>query len=214
MGVRGRFEGKRCVVAGRGANADAVAARLRAEGGAVSVLGAAPNELATETGAAGAVGRAVDELGGIDVLVTAFASRDDRPFLEIDDEAWQRSLDENLKCSFLVGREAARAMVAASGGVIVHVGSDVAARPGAGTAAYAAAKAGVHLLTTCMALDLAPDGVRVCAVAAPEDGCDPLGSAALGPDDLAAAVAFCASDEGSYVLGSTFYLNGPLPVRG
>ena len=99
--------------------------------------------------------------------------------------------------------------MAGRGGVIVHVGSDVALRDEPGTAAYAAAKAGVHLLTTGMALDLAPDGVRVCAVAAPESAGD-----GLGDGDLAAAVAFCASDEASYVLGSTFFPGGLMPFRG
>jgi NAD(P)-dependent dehydrogenase (short-subunit alcohol dehydrogenase family) len=70
-----------------------------------------------------------------------------------------------------------------------------------------AAKAGVHLLATAMALDLAPDGIRVCCVAACEDG-EPTA------EDAAASVAFCASDEASYVLGSTFFLDGPLPYRG
>ena len=208
MGVAG----KRCLVAGSGAAAEAVAARLRVEGATVSAL--VPDaSLASDTGAAAAVERAIGELGGLDVLVTAFHERNDRPFLDIDDESWERALDGNLKCAFLVGREAARALAAASGGVIVHVGSDVAARPGPGTAAYAAAKAGVHLLATVMALDLVPDGVRVCAVAACEDGAEPPGGGAVGPEDVAAAVAFCASDEASYVLGSTFYPNGPLPVR-
>ena len=213
MGVTRRFEGKRCLVVGSGEVAAAAAARLLTEGGTIVELAGEP-ALATEVGATTAVAQAVEELGGVDVLVTAFHAREDRPFLEIDDQAWARSLDGNLKSAFLVGREAARAMVVAGGGTIVHVGSDVAARPGPGTGAYAAAKAGVHLLTTCMALDLVPDGVRVCAVAACEDGAEPPGGGEVGPEDVAAAVAFCASDEASYVLGSTFYLNGPLPVRG
>jgi NAD(P)-dependent dehydrogenase (short-subunit alcohol dehydrogenase family) len=208
-----RFVGKRCLVAGRGEAAQAIAARLAAEGGAVTRL-EDPMRLMADAGVAEAVKRALSELGGLDVLVTAFCEREDHAFLSIDDAAWQRALDGNLKAAFLVGRECARAMLAAGGGVIVHVGSDVGARPGPGTAAYAAAKAGVHLLTTCMALDLVPDGVRVCGVAACEDGSEVPGQAELGPEDVAAAVAFCASDAASYVLGSTFFLSGPLPVRG
>jgi NAD(P)-dependent dehydrogenase (short-subunit alcohol dehydrogenase family)/predicted choloylglycine hydrolase len=205
--VTDRFAGKRCLVAGSGEGADAIAARLEAEGGRVVRLA---GDLATDTGSRAAVMDASSRLGGPpDVCVTAFAVREDRPFLDLDDEVWERTIDENLKGAFMVGREAARAMVGAGGGVIVHVSSDVAARPGPATSAYAAAKAGVNLLTIVQALDLAPDGVRVCAVAAPDDGAEPPGSAALGADDLAGAVAFCASDEASYVLGSTFYLNGP-----
>ena len=89
----------------------------------------------------------------------------------------------------------------------VHVGCDVALRPGPGMAAYAAAKAGVRLLATAIALDLAPDGIRVCCVAACEDS-EPTA------EDVAASVAFCAFDEASDVLGSTFFPDGPLPYRG
>jgi NAD(P)-dependent dehydrogenase (short-subunit alcohol dehydrogenase family) len=160
------------------------------------------------------VAAAVEELDGLDVCITAFASRTAASFLEIADEDWVHCIDANLTCAFTVAREAARAMLARSGGVIVHVGSDVAARPGPGSAAYAAAKAGLQLMSSCMALDLSLDGVRVCAVAAPEDGAVTPHGEQLGPADVAAAVAFCASSGASYVLGSTFFLNGPLPVRG
>ena len=68
--------------------------------------------------------------------------------------------------------------------------------------------AGVHLLSAATALDLATGGIRVCCVAAPEDG-----GSGPGVEDVAAAVAFCASDEASYALGSTFFLDGPLPGR-
>jgi NAD(P)-dependent dehydrogenase (short-subunit alcohol dehydrogenase family) len=208
-----RYEEKRCLVAGRGETADAIAERLGVEGGAIARLDGDPEALASDEGAAAAVAQALSELGGLDVLVTAFSERADVEFLSIEDDGWRRSLDGNLKAAFLVGRECARAMAAEGAGVIVHVGSDVGARPGPGTAAYAAAKAGVHLMTTCMALDLAPDGVRVCGVAAREDGSEGPGLGDLGPEDAAAAVAFCASDAASYVLGSMFFLDGPLPVR-
>jgi NAD(P)-dependent dehydrogenase (short-subunit alcohol dehydrogenase family) len=208
-----RFRGRRCLVAGRGEIAKAVAERLAAEGAELALLEGEPVDLAGEAGATAAVAGALERLGGIDVLVTAFSSRTDNPFLELDDRTWRRSLDENLKSAVLVGRECARAMVDAHGGVIVHVGSDIAARPGPGTAAYAAAKAGLHLMATCMALDLAPDGVRVCSVAACESGSEAPGPGTLASEDVAGAVAFCASAEASYVLGSTFFLDGPLPVR-
>jgi NAD(P)-dependent dehydrogenase (short-subunit alcohol dehydrogenase family) len=196
-------------VAGDDPLAGAIARRLEADGASVRVEPGG-SSLAGEARARAVVQDVVAALGALDVLVTAFSSRDDRPFLEIDDQSWQRSLDENLKSAFLVGREAARHMAEAGAGVIVHVGSDVAARPGAGTGAYAAAKAGVQLLTTVMALDLAPHGIRVCSVAAPESGA----AGGPGPEDTAAAVSFCASDAASYVLGSTFFLDGPPAGRG
>ena len=214
MAVTARFEGKRCFVAGRGDTADAIVQRLGAEGGAVARLEGTWTTLATDDGAKATVDQACAAMGGgPDVLVTAFCEREDSPFLSIDQDAWHRALDGNLKAAFLVARECARAMVTSGAGVIVHVGSDVGARPGPGTAAYAAAKAGVHLLTMGMALDLVPDGVRVCGVAACEDGSEVPRPPDVGPNDVAAAVAFCASEAASYVLGSTFFLNGPLPVR-
>src|SRR5438445_7719131 len=90
LGVTPRFAGKRCLVAGQGTLADAVAARIAAEGGAVARFDSEP------------------ELERVDVLVTAFASREDRHFLDLDDELWQRMLDENLESAFLVdaGRRA------------------------------------------------------------------------------------------------------------
>jgi glucose 1-dehydrogenase len=211
--VTRRFEGSRCLVAGSGPGADAIAERLRSEGGRVVALDR-PADLTSDAGATSATAGAVTELGGLDVLVTAFSTREDRPFLDIDDDSWRTTLDENLKAAFLVGREAARTMVKAGGGVIVHVGSHAGACPGPSAAAYAASKAGVHLLTTGMALDLAPHGVRVCAVAEPREGPAPYPVPPPGIDDLAAAVAFCASKEASYVMGSTFFLDGPLPLRG
>lgn len=209
MGMN-RFVGLACGVAGAGAIAEAIALRLEQEGGRVGRVTAADERRPESSDQS--VARLADTLGGIDVLVTAYDLRDDRAFLELDDDTWQRTLDVNLTSAFLAAREAARLMVAASGGVIVHVGSDVAARPGPRTAAYAAAKAGVQLLASAMALDLAPHGVRVCAVAAPEQtsGADRV----AGPVDVAGAVAFCASTDASYVLGSTFSLDGPLPARG
>jgi NAD(P)-dependent dehydrogenase (short-subunit alcohol dehydrogenase family) len=182
-----RFRGKRCVVTGEGPIADATVARLTSEGATVA--------------------RTLDELAGLDVLVTAYAVREDRPFLELEDDVWERTLDGNLTSAFVNARAAARLMLAAGGGVIVHVGSAVAVRPVPGSAAYAAAKAGVHLLATATALDLIPDGIRVCCVAAGEGG-------RTSPADVAASVAFCASDDASYVIGSTFFVEGPLPHRG
>jgi 3-oxoacyl-[acyl-carrier protein] reductase len=214
MGVTRRFKSKRCLVGGTGLIADAIAARLEVEGGTVSRLQQPVKSLATLAGARAAVAEIIAETGGLDVVVTAFDFRNDQPFLEIDDAIWSQTIDANLTTTFFVASEAARTMIRDSGGTIVLVGSEVGARPGPRTGAYAAAKAGVHLLATGMALDLAPDGVRVCAVAASEGAADQGPGGDFGADDVAGAVAFCASDEGSYVLGSTFFPTGPLPLRG
>lgn len=211
MGMN-RFVDLACAIGGDGLVADAIALRLEREGGRVARLIPA-GELGDHEAGVASVADAAAALGGLDVLVTAYHERSDRSFLQLDDETWQRTLDANLTSAFVAAQHAARIMVGAGHGVIVHVGSVVGARPGPRTAAYASAKAGVHLLAMAMALDLAPDGVRVCAVAAPESASNELDQS-LGPEDVSAAVAFCASADASYVLGSTFYLDGPLPVRG
>jgi NAD(P)-dependent dehydrogenase (short-subunit alcohol dehydrogenase family) len=199
-------------VAGVSILADAIVARITAEGANCVQMTESPGALATDQGAEAALKRVVEALGVLDVLITAFYTRVDRPFLDIGEE-WQQVLDENLTCAFLVAREAARCMTGA-GGVIVHVGSDIAARPGPGTASFAAAKAGVQLMTMSMALDLAPLGIRVCSVAAPAERGTSLGCFSPEDEDIASAVAFCASDSASYVLGSNLSLTGPLPFRG
>jgi len=215
MGVAARFADRCCLIAGTGPVADAILSRFRAEGAsAASVASDSSVPLSSDEQARSIVADAARELGGLDVFVTAANFRDDHDFLTVTDEDWERTLDINLRTPFLLSREAARLMVAAGGGVIVHVGSELGADPGPGSSSFASAKAGVHLLAAVMALDLIPDGVRVCAVAAPEDGRHSSNAAGSpGPDDVAAAVAFCASAEASYVLGSTFFLRGPLPFR-
>jgi NAD(P)-dependent dehydrogenase (short-subunit alcohol dehydrogenase family) len=179
VGVAERFAGRRVAVAGDGPVAAATA------------------ELVREQGASEA------DPADCDVLVLALDERAETPFLELDDAAWAAALEANLTRPFLVAQEAARAMAARGGGTIVFVGSDLALRPVAGSSAYSAAKAGLHLLATTMALDLAPD-VRVCCVASSDE---------LEPAAVASAAAFCASDEASYVLGSTFHPSGIGPGR-
>jgi NAD(P)-dependent dehydrogenase (short-subunit alcohol dehydrogenase family) len=160
-----------------------------------------------------AVARAVELLGGIDVLVTALDFRMDEPFLVMAD-SWQVTIDENLTNAFLVAREAARWMVKFGSGVIVHVTSAMALSSEEGSASFAAAKAGLKLMTAAMALDLAPSGVRVCAVAEPSRHDLREADFAPTPYDVASMVVFCASDQASYVVGSTVALTGEFLVRG
>lgn len=208
MGIMNGIVGKRCVVAGQSEPASVIVDRFRKEEAEVIALDLAPAQLTDESVVKQHINHAAAQLKGLDIVVTAFVTRDDRPFIEIDDQLWMQTLNENLKCPFLVGREAARIMALGGGGVIVHVGSNLANGNQPGTGAYAAAKAGVHLLTTGSALDLIPHNVRICCVAANElDG----GKDSL--HDLAGAVTFCASDDASYVVGSTFSLDSNSRVR-
>ncbi len=147
------------------------------------------------------------------------------PFLSLTAEAWRRTVDVNLTGVFLVSRAVARVLAAGDGGVIVNISSVSGIGAEEDAAAYCASKAGVIGLTRAMSLDLASEGIRVCAVA-PGDidtarsrevaeatdarlpKATPLGAGK--PSDVSAAVAFLLSDEARFVSGATLVVDGAL----
>ena len=103
-------------------------------------------------------------MGGIDVLVNNAGLGGTTRLVEMTDEQWSRVLDVTLNGTFRCVRAGLRHMIARRRGSIVNVGSAVGWRAQAGQAHYAAAKAGVHALTRCAAIEGAEAGVRVNAV--------------------------------------------------
>ncbi|GHC84194.1 short-chain dehydrogenase [Nocardiopsis terrae] len=105
----------------------------------------------------------LNEHGAPRVLVNNAGFNADRPFLEMTDQEWRRTIDTNLSAPFWLTRALAPAMLAAGGGNVVNIGATTGMRPRLNGANYCASKAGLLQLTKCLALELAPT-IRVNAL--------------------------------------------------
>jgi len=175
---------------------------------------------------------ALDRFGQLDVLFNNAGIFGPKPFLEVDEAEYDRFLDGILKGAFFVAQAAAKAMKAAGkGGAIVQTGSMWALQAIGATpsSAYSAAKAGVHMLTKNLAIELAPDNIRVNAIApgvvetpvfntflTPEqvarvlpsfNAMHPLGRNGQ-PADAAEALLFLASDQAKWITGVILSVDG------
>src|SRR2546421_4957188 len=113
-----------------------------------------------------AVNAAVDAFGGIDILVNnAGMSHVRRPMLEVEEAEFDRLMAVNVKSIFLFAHAVVPLMRRRKSGVIINIGSTAGIRPRPGLSWYNASKGAVNLLSKSMAVELAPDGIRVCAVA-------------------------------------------------
>ena len=176
------------VTGGGGGIGKAAARRFLAEGASVvlsgtrrSVLEAAQAELdpsgtrtlihaghiTTQADAQALVAAATERFGGVDILVNSTGIFRPVPFLEQTEEQFEEALGSILRPTFWVSQAAAAAMVERGGGAIVNVGSmwAVDAISTTPTSAYSAAQAGRHSLTKNLAIELAPENIRVNTVA-------------------------------------------------
>jgi NAD(P)-dependent dehydrogenase (short-subunit alcohol dehydrogenase family) len=241
--VTARFQEKTVIVTGAGQGIGrAIAERFAAEGADVMLLGrrrepldALAAEIDDKGGYAwvhtadvsssadvdGAVAAALDRAGRIDVLINNAGIAEEKAFLEIEDEGWDRIVATNLRGAFMMAQRVARAQVAAGGGVIVHIASIDASGGDGPYASYNASKAGLLGLNRTMALELGPHGVRVNCVSpgfthtemtevgVPPGMMDYLEHRfdrvplrrLVRPDEIAAACAFLASDDASAITG-------------
>lgn len=177
--------------------------------------GSADADLRGPAGAAALVGRALDELGGLELVVHAAGDGfTPKAVAEVTEEDWDRALDVTAKGTFFLAQAAAPALRAAQGTLVIV--EDVASyRPWPAFAPHAAAKAAQAMLTRVLALALAPD-VRVCGVApgpvAVEPGTEERRAASVPlrrvgtPADVADAVLFLA--RARYVTGTTLFVDG------
>jgi NAD(P)-dependent dehydrogenase (short-subunit alcohol dehydrogenase family) len=124
-------------------------------------------DVATADGVAALAERALDLLGGIDILVSNAGGQTHRPegVLHFTDEDWQRDLDTNLLSAVRLDRALLPAMIAqGSGGSIVHVGSNAARMPRPASLPYTAAKAALTAYSKGLAREAGPHGIRVNVV--------------------------------------------------
>jgi len=222
-------EGARVVLSGtRAAVLEAARDELDPGGDRVAIH---PGHITGRADAQALVEAAVERFGGVDVLVNSTGIFRPVPFLEQTEEQLEEALGSILRPTFWVSQAAAGAMLERGGGAIINVGSmwavdAIATTP---TSAYSAAQAGRHALTKNLAIELAPEGIRVNAVAlafvetpayerfmtreqAQEvldsvDGFHPLGRRGR-PEDVVEAILFLAGPDAAWITGTTLPIDG------
>jgi 3-oxoacyl-[acyl-carrier protein] reductase len=176
-----------------------------------------------------AVTATTDAFGGLDILVNnAGVAHQRGPLAEVSEEEFDRVLAVNIKSIYLFARVVVPLFVKRGGGVIVNIGSTAGIRPRPGLTWYNASKGAVNLMSRSMALELAPDRIRVCALA-PTIGETALLPTFMGgdseelrekfrksvplgrlstPQDVANAALFFASDEAAFLTGTVLEIDG------
>jgi 2-hydroxycyclohexanecarboxyl-CoA dehydrogenase len=183
---------------------------------------------------AAAAGRAADALGPVEVLVNGAGWDEFRPFLDTDEDFWDRVIEINFKGCVRLTRAVLPAMVEHGFGRIVNIGSDAGRVGSSLEAVYSGAKGGVIAFTKTIAREHARDGVTANTVCpgptqtplleqmtgAGEKGAKVIEAMKravpmkrLGtPEEIAAAVAFLASDEAGFITGQTLSVSGGLTM--
>ena len=177
------------------------------------------------------IAQAADVFGAVDILVHSAGVGVERSLLDTTPEEWRRIVDIDLSGTFFCCQAAARHMVERGYGRIVTLASTAGVRGGTGRAAYGAAKGGVIALTKVMAVELAPHGITVNALAPGAIETElvarmhsaetrtvyragiPLDRYGT-PEETAAAALFLASEEARYVTGHVLAVDGGFLAAG
>ena len=180
--------------------------------------------------------KAVGSFKKIDILVNNAGIAIWKPFLEITEEMWNRTIDTNLKGTFMCSQIAANEMIKTGGGVIVNISSLGANGSMDCLVPYVTSKGGITLLTKALAVELAPHNIRVNTVAPgtidiernrktdpdyPDDWIPYIPMGRVGKvKDITGPVVFLCSEESSYITGQNIYISGgqtdyvPMPRSG
>lgn len=205
------------------AAADEVVAQIEQAGGKAAAFQAdmadfaAPEKLVDQVGA---------HFGTIDILVNNAAEMTDSSVAEMTDEIWEQTLSVNLGSVFRCTRAVIPVMKSRGWGRIINISSQAAYTGSANHAHYAASKSGLLGLTFSLAKELGPTGITVNLVAPGRVLTDMLLGLSAGreeewmkqtplrrfgkPEEVAAAVAFLASEGAAYITGANLHVNGGL----
>jgi len=224
-------EGAEVLVIGRNTEPLAVTVRsIERDGGSAW---ARAGDISAPGDVARIVGEANSRWGHIDILVNNAAVFDEPPFLEADVETFRRTFDINVTGTFLMSQAVAKGMVENRSGSIIHISSIDALGADGPVTAYTATKAAVVSMARTMAMELSPRGVRINCVAPGFVNTDMVHKTStpnvlehmlrnftrvplrrlVEPEEIAAAVAFLASDDASAITGSNLIVDGGLTAN-
>jgi 3-oxoacyl-[acyl-carrier protein] reductase len=176
-----------------------------------------------------AVEACIKKFGRLDIIVNnAGTSHRNQPLLSVSEAEFDRVFAVNVKSIYLSAQAAVPVMRSQGGGVFINIGSTAALRPRPGLAWYNGTKGAVHVISRTMAVELAPDKIRVCVIA-PVAGETPLLEMFMGEDtperraafvapiplgrfsrprDVANAGLFLASDDAAFLTGNVVEVDG------
>jgi len=221
IAMRLAADGATVIAAARGTNAQAVADEITAAGYKATAQALDITDTASVEAAAAATMAAH---GRIDILVNNAGITKDQLMLRMKRDDWDAVVQTNLTGAYTCVQSVLKTMIKQRSGRIISITSVVGQAGNAGQVNYAASKAGLIGFTKALALEVASRGITVNAVApglietdmtkgisegAHEEWAARIPLKRLGtPDDIAAAVAFLASDEASYITGQVLAVNG------
>jgi 2-hydroxycyclohexanecarboxyl-CoA dehydrogenase len=213
------------------------AADLNADGAAATASTIGPQsvglglDITDLSGVQAAIAEAERELGPIEILVNCAGWDRVEPFLDNSEEIWDKVIDVNLKGVIRCTRSVLEGMISRRSGRIVNVSSDAGRVGSSGEVVYSGAKAGIIGFSKGVARETARHGLRVNVVcpgptdtplmAATSEANPRLGEALVKaipfrrlakPEEIAAAIAFLASDDASFITGQTLSVSGGLTM--